>query len=96
MLSAAYCDHVFVFSFSFQTELKDLKKRLRSSEDEVKKLESENSKYFSALKEVQAKVSAAVGGASIAADETIAEPAAATTTSTTTTTVNGKTETNSS
>ena len=95
MLSAAYCDHVFVFSFSFQTELKDLKKRLRSSEDEVKKLESENSKYFSALKEVQAKVSAAVG-ASIAADETIAEPAATTTTSTTTTTVNGKTETNSS
>ena len=76
--------YTILFLFCFQTELKDLKKRLRSSEEEVKKLESDNSKYFSALKDVQTKIATVVG--SNAAEETI-EAAAAT--------VNGKAENNS-
>jgi hypothetical protein len=54
-------DHHKKFRFTFQTELKDLKKRLRANEDEMKKLESENAKFLSTLKEFQTKILTVVG-----------------------------------
>lgn len=66
-----------------QTELKDLKKRLRSNEDEMKKLESENAKFLSTLKDFQTKILTVVG--SNPAEETEAS-----------TSLNGKPEHNSS
>jgi hypothetical protein len=61
--------------------MKDLKKKLRASEDEVKKLEAENGNFLALLKDVQARISAAVGSTP-AAKEDASEPP----------TVNGKPE----
>ena len=41
----------------YQHEAKDLKKRLRSAEDNVKSTETENNRYLSILKEVHTKIS---------------------------------------
>ncbi len=75
---------LYIFIFLFQTELKDLKKRLRSNEDEMKKLESENAKFLSTLKDFQTKILTVVG--SNPAEETEASA----------TSLNGKQEHNSS
>ena len=49
------------YSF-FQTEVKELKKKLRWNEVELKKVETENSKFLSTLKEVQTKIATVTGG----------------------------------
>ena len=41
------------FFLYFQSELKDAKKKLRSGEEEIKKLEAENLKLSSLLKDIQ-------------------------------------------
>ena len=48
--------------FVFQTEVKELKKKLRSNEVEFKKVETENSKFLSTRKEVQTKIATVTGG----------------------------------
>jgi predicted nucleic acid-binding Zn-ribbon protein len=71
------------FISQFQSELKDIKKKLRTSEDETNRLESLNSRYSSALKDIQSKISSTLGS-STAADDTNEASA-----------VNGKTDNNS-
>ena len=46
-----------VFNMSFKLESKDLKKRLRAVEDNMKSTETENIRYLSILKEVHTKIS---------------------------------------
>ena len=41
----------------FQHESKDLKKRLRSTEDNIKSMEAENHRFLTILKEVHSKIS---------------------------------------
>ena len=43
--------------FLLQSEVKDLKKRLRNAEDDFKKSQTDTSKYYSTLKDIFVKVS---------------------------------------
>ena len=78
---------------TLQGELKDVKKKLRSSEDEVKKLEAENSKFLTLLKDIQAKVSASIGSSTSSADP--CDATSASSSASASATVNGKSESSS-
>lgn len=45
---------------SFQNDVKELKKKLRSTEDDYKRSQSDTSKYLSTLKDVQSRVSSVI------------------------------------
>ena len=57
------------FLFFFQNELKELKKKMRSTEEELKKVQTENAKYLNTITHVYNRVSPIAKAAS--------EPAAA-------------------
>ena len=52
---------VFIsFNFVFQTEVKDLKKQLKRVEDDMKRSQTDSSKYYTILKDIHSKVHPAV------------------------------------
>ena len=51
----------FIFlNFVFQTEVKDLKKQLKRVEDDMKRSQTDSSKYYTILKDIHSKVHPAV------------------------------------
>ena len=46
--------------FNFQTEVKDLKKQLKRVEDDMKRSQTDSSKYYTILKDIYSKVHPAV------------------------------------
>ena len=53
---------VNTIKIAFQNDVKELKKKLRSNEDALKTIEIENYKFLLTMKEVQAKITTAIGG----------------------------------
>ena len=53
-------DPLSLLLFNFQTEVKDLKKQLKRVEDDMKRSQTDSSKYYTILKDIYSKVHPAV------------------------------------